>query len=117
MQRVIAVDKSSGLFKEASRSYWTPEGTTDGDSVLKGGAAVNLIKENNIFTHFGYTKESLNTTLSTSTISKDMLGLAQTSTDEHSAVIDWLNRKQGMENAPANGRSTTQPPCGCELWL
>jgi type IV pilus assembly protein PilY1 len=91
-----AIDESSGLFKEATRSYWSPEGTTDGDSVLKGGAAVNLIKENNIFTHLGSTKESLNTTLSTSTISKDMLGLPNTSTDvEHADVIDWLNRKQG----------------------
>ena len=94
-----AVDSSSGRFKEASRSYWTAQGTEDGESVLKGGAAANLTKELNILTHLSSNKGSLSTLISTSSISKDMLGLSsQASTEEHVALIDWLNRKQG-ENA------------------
>jgi type IV pilus assembly protein PilY1 len=93
-----AVDNSSGRFKEGSRSYWTPEGTSDGDKVTKGGAAAHLTKEHNIFTHLTDTKGSLNTAISTSTVSKDMLGLSdQASSGDHSAVIDWLNRKLAGE--------------------
>lgn len=91
-----AVDSSSGRFKEASRSYWTASGTKDGESVLKGGAAANLTKELNILTHLSSNKGSLSTLISTSSITKDMLGLSsQASTEEHTALIDWLNRKQG----------------------
>jgi type IV pilus assembly protein PilY1 len=91
-----AIDLSSGRFKEASRSYWTNEGTTDGDSVLKGGAAANLTKEHNILTHLSGTKSALDTAISTSTISKNILGLSNLATgEEHTALIDWLNRKEG----------------------
>jgi type IV pilus assembly protein PilY1 len=90
-----AIDLSSGRFKEASRSYWTTKGTTDGDSVLKGGAAANLTKEHNILTHLSDTKSALDTTISTSSISKDILGIPQASPEEHTALIDWLNRKEG----------------------
>jgi type IV pilus assembly protein PilY1 len=93
-----AIDSSSGRFKEASRSYWTALGTTDGSSVLKGGAAANLKKDHNIFTHLSETKGTLDTTLSTETISKAMLGLPdETPFAEHSAIIDWLNRKEGPD--------------------
>jgi len=93
-----AVDTSSGRFKEASRSYWTTTGTTDGESVLKGGAAANLEKELNIFTHFGNAKSTLNTAISTSSISKDILGLSsEATTEEHTALINWLNRKEGED--------------------
>ncbi len=91
-----AIDLSSGRFKEASRSYWTAEGTTDGDSVLKGGAASNLTKEHNILTHLSSTKSALDTAISTSTISKSILGISdQASVEDHTALIDWLNRKEG----------------------
>jgi type IV pilus assembly protein PilY1 len=91
-----AVDTSSGRFKEASRSYWTKNGTADGESVLKGGAAANLTKELNILTHLSESKTALDTVLTTDTISKDILGLSSdATTDEHSSLIDWLNRKEG----------------------
>lgn len=93
-----AVDTSSGRFKEGSRSYWTPKGTTDGDNVLKGGAAINLTKEYKIFTHLSNTPGPLNTAISTSTVSKAMLGLSSSaSSSEHTSTIDWLNRKQGVD--------------------
>ncbi len=93
-----AVDTSSGRFKEASRSYWTEKGTTDGESVLKGGAAANLTKELNILTHLSGSKTALDTALTTDTISKDVLGLSSNTTpEEHSALIDWLNRKEGED--------------------
>lgn len=89
-----AIDSTSGLFKSTSRSYWTAEGTTDGNSVTKGGAASNLIKENNIFTHLSKSKGALSTTLTTSSISKELLGLPDdASSTEHQEIIDWLNRK------------------------
>ena len=93
-----AVDTSSGRFKEGSRSYWSEVGTTDGESVLKGGAATNLTKELNILTHLSGSKTSLDTVLTTDTISKDILGLSSDATaEEHTALVDWLNRKEGED--------------------
>jgi type IV pilus assembly protein PilY1 len=93
-----AIDGSSGRFKEASRSYWTAPGVTDGGSVLKGGAAANLRQDHNIFTHLSTNKGTLDTTLSTDTISKAMLGLSdEAPLTEHTAVIDWLNREEGSD--------------------
>lgn len=90
-----AVDTSSGRFKEGSRSYWTEKGTTDGESVLKGGAAANLTKEHNILTHLSGSKTTLDTALTTTTITKDILEVPQATDEEHAALIDWLNRKEG----------------------
>ena len=90
-----AID-TSGLFKEASRSYWTDPTISDGGDVVIGGAAANLTKEKNIFTHLTDTKGTLSTTLTTDNITKTMLGLAASaSAEEHIGLIDWLNRKDG----------------------
>jgi type IV pilus assembly protein PilY1 len=87
---------TTGLFLDTSRSYWTAEGTTDGSNVAIGGAAANLTSEHNIFTHLTDTKGSLNTVPSTDNITKTDLGLDDTASDEdHSALIDWINRKDG----------------------
>lgn len=89
-----AIDKNSGLFKDTSRSYWTAEGIIDGEKVDVGGAASNLTKELKIFTHLSNNKGPLTQTISTTSIPKTMLGLENSvSNAEHSAVIDWLNRK------------------------
>lgn len=88
-----AID-NTGLFKDASRSYWTKEGTSDGDNVLEGGAAANLTKEYNIFTHLTNTKGALSTKISTSTVTKEILGV---SSAEHQALVDWINRKKGVD--------------------
>lgn len=89
-----AIDNATGLFKETSRSYWSDREAIDGASVVKGGAAANLTKDKNIFTHLTDTKELLHTTLSTTNIPKEMLGV---STAEHQSLIDWLNRKEGVD--------------------
>lgn len=95
-----AIDKNSGLFKDSSRSYWTAKDTVDGDKVILGGAAANLTKNKNIFTHLSNTKGPLTQTLSTSSISKARLGLTErASTTEHSALIDWMNRKEGANGS------------------
>ena len=88
-----AIDKNSGLFKDTSRSYWTAEGVIDGEKVDVGGAASNLTKEFKIFTHLSNNKGPLTQTISTASIPKSRLGLESISNEEHSAVIDWLNRK------------------------
>lgn len=94
-----AIDPSSGLFKPTSRSYWTDPGVTDGDDVSLGGAAANLTKEFNIFTHLSTAKGPLSQRLTTASISKGMVGLSATASDtEHAAVIDWLNRKVDANN-------------------
>mgnify|MGYP006177848069 CR=1 FL=1 len=92
-----AID-NSGLFKEASRSYWTEAGTSDGANVLEGGAAANLTKENNIFTHLTNSKGALNTKITTNNIPLNMLGV---SSEEHQAVVDWINRKEGINGTRA----------------
>jgi type IV pilus assembly protein PilY1 len=87
---------SAGLFTDTSRSYWTAAGTSDGEDVVLGGAAANLTKELNIFTHLTDTAGRLTTTLSTDNVTKDMLGLETAATaEDHLALIDWLNRKDG----------------------
>jgi type IV pilus assembly protein PilY1 len=92
-----AID-NTGLFKTASRSYWTEEGTSDGDNVLEGGAAAKLTKEKNIFTHLSDTKGTLNTRINTTNITKERLGV---SSEEHQILIDWINRKQGVDGTRA----------------
>jgi type IV pilus assembly protein PilY1 len=95
-----AIDKDSGLFKNTSRSYWTAKDTVDGDQVTLGGAASNLTKEKNIFTHLSNNKGTLTQTISTSNISKSDLGLADnTSISDHQALIDWINRKEGINGS------------------
>ncbi len=91
---------SAGLFKDSSRSYWTNPIAPDGGDVVLGGAAANLIKENNIFTHLTDAKTQLTTKISIDNvdITKNMLGLDNSaSTVEHQALIDWLNRKNGAD--------------------
>lgn len=95
-----AIDKNSGLFKDSSRSYWTAKDTVDGNQVILGGAAANLTKEKNIFTHLSNNKGPLTQTISTSSISKADLGLANnTSISDHQALINWINRKEGANGS------------------
>ena len=101
-----AIDYSSGLFKSTSRSYWTPEGTTDGDSVIKGGAARNLLKDNNIFTHLTSNKGPLTTTI-TSSLDKSLFSLdPNLSIIDQSEIIDWLNRR----NPDGSSRQQMEDP-------
>lgn len=91
---------SGGLFKASSRSYWTDPATSDGADVVAGGAAANLTRANNIFTHLTDAVAPLSTTLSIDNvnITKNMIGLADSATTvEHQSLIDWLNRKNGLE--------------------
>lgn len=89
---------SGGLFNETSRSYWTAEGTEDGGRVLIGGAAANLTHDLNIFTHLTDSKGVLNTEITADTVTRDLLGLESTTSDEeHLALIDWINRRSGSD--------------------
>ncbi|OUS38222.1 hypothetical protein A9R00_10665 [Oleispira antarctica] len=90
---------SAGLFKDSSRSYWTDPTIDDGGDVVIGGAAANLTKDLNIFTHLTDTKGSLTTRLSIDNITKNMLTLDNSvSETEHQALIDWINRKSGADD-------------------
>jgi type IV pilus assembly protein PilY1 len=89
---------SGGLFNETSRSYWTAEGTEDGGDVVIGGAASNLTHDLNIFTHLTDSQGVLNTEITADTVTRDLLGLESTTSDEdHLALIDWLNRRSDDE--------------------
>lgn len=93
-----AID-SGGLFNDTSRSYWTEEGTEDGGDVVIGGAAANLTHDLNIFTHLTDTQGTLSTKITESTVTRDLLGLESTTSDEdYLALIDWLNRRDGDES-------------------
>lgn len=84
----------NGTFEKKSRSYWTPESTSDGENIHLGGASNLLTAKHKIFTHLSTTTDTnLSDTLTTNNISKALLGLAEnTSAEEHQAVIDWGNR-------------------------
>lgn len=92
-----------GVFTSASRSYWTDPTINDGESVLIGGAASRLTAATSsadsakIFTYLGNTSPqspvTLTDTLDKTTITKTMLGLnTSVSDDVHQAMIDWGNR-------------------------
>jgi len=92
-----------GVFTPESRSYWTDINTDDGDSVLIGGAASRLNSATastdpaKIFTYLGNTSPTnpvlLTDTLNKATITKSMLGLSSSVSDNvHQAMIDWGNR-------------------------
>ncbi len=90
---------SDGLFDPSSRSYWTDPAIRDGEKITLGGAASLLIAKDKIFTHLASTTDApLTDTLTTTSISKDMLGIPSDSTSaEHEAVINWGNRVDELD--------------------
>jgi type IV pilus assembly protein PilY1 len=88
---------SAGLFKDTSRSYWTDASISDGGDVIVGGAAANFTQDNTVFTHLSDNKGNLTTKPSIDNVTKSMLGLDSTASSvEHLALIDWINRKDGL---------------------
>jgi type IV pilus assembly protein PilY1 len=85
---------TDGTFRVDSRSYWTSPDMLDGAEVHLGGAASLLTGDYKIYTHLSGTNNAdLVDTLTTSAITKSMLGLADSATDaEHQALINWGNR-------------------------
>lgn len=84
----------SGIFSKNSRSYWTDEGTHDGEDVVIGGAASRLSVDYKIYTHLNTDKKPLSTRITTSSVSKELLGLeADASESLHQQMVDWGNRK------------------------
>ena len=97
---------SDGEFDHNSRSFWTDSSLKDGSKVTLGGAASLLTANKNIFTHLidsnapNLTYTPLSETLTTSSITKSMLGLNNnTSVAEHEAVINWANRIDSLDSA------------------
>jgi len=89
----------SGIFTKESRSYWTDDGINDGEDVVIGGAASRLSADYKIYTHLDGSKSQLNTELTTSTVSKELLGLdANTSEQIHQQMVDWANRKSSTSD-------------------
>ena len=83
----------SGIFSKDSRSYWTEGGVNDGEDVVIGGAASRLSDSYKIYTHLDNTNTSLKTKITTSTVSRELLGLdSSVSAGVHQRMIDWANR-------------------------
>ena len=102
-----AIDPDSGYFKLEARSYWSEE--ADGYYVDQGGMAHRLTLERNILTDNGTSMVSISDeidipanglvgsllshiscTLTNTRLTKDLLGIAGASDEEHESLINWI---------------------------
>lgn len=100
---VAAVDPVSGNFKSTARSFWS--NTTDGNNTAAGGAASNLPSPSTrkLFTYTGISPVSpisLNSfPINTSVVTKDKLGDASMSDEEHTSLINFIRGTDPLTSA------------------
>ncbi len=108
----LAVDQTTGFFKDSSKSFWSS--VADGSSVTVGGAAENLPAYDGLRRTYTYTGSSLSLADSTNEVSAsnalitgEMLGDAALTTDERTELLQWIGGKD-VKNEDGDASTLTR---------